>query len=60
MGNRAARAWRLIFAVPLIVILSVPFGIEGVWWAQPVADVLAAALSVFFCVREARRLRKQG
>ena len=49
----------LIFAVPLIVILSAPFGIEGVWWAQPVADVLAAALSVFFCVREARQLRKQ-
>ncbi len=50
----------LIFAVPLIVVLSVPFGIEGVWWAQPVADVLAAALSLFFCVREARSLRAQA
>lgn len=47
----------LIFAVPLIVALSVPFGIEGVWWAQPVADTLAAALSLFFCAREARALR---
>ena len=50
----------LIFAVPLIVALSAPFGIEGVWWAQPVADVLAAALSLVFCIREGRDLRAQG
>lgn len=50
----------LIFAVPLIVALSIPFGIDGVWWAQPVADVLAATLSLAFCIREAHKLRAQA
>ena len=46
----------LIFAVPLIVALSAIFGIDGVWWAQPVADTLAALLSCALLARELRAL----
>lgn len=44
----------LLFAVPLIVGLSVPFGVNGVWWAQPIADTLAAVLSVALLARSLR------
>ncbi len=46
----------LLFAVPLIVALSAVFGIDGVWWAQPMADTLAALLSCALLARELRAL----
>ncbi|MEG0460779.1 MAG: MATE family efflux transporter [Gordonibacter sp.] len=49
----------LLFAIPLIVALAAIKGLAGVWWAQPPADLLAAALAVGLAVRECRRLRHQ-
>ena len=46
----------LIFTVPCIMIMSSFMGITGVWWAQPVADVLCFAFTLVFVVRELRRL----
>ena len=46
----------LVFTVPCIMIMSSFMGINGVWWAQPVADVLCFAFTMVFVVRELRRL----
>lgn len=46
----------LLFTVPCIIIMSSFMGITGVWWAQPVADVLCFAFTMVFVVRELRRL----
>ena len=46
----------LIFTVPCIIVMSSFMGIQGVWWAQPVADVLCFAFAMVFVVRELRRL----
>ena len=46
----------LVFTVPCIMIMSSFMGINGVWWAQPVADVLCFAFAMVFVVRELRRL----
>ena len=46
----------LIFTVPCIIVMSSFLGITGVWWAQPVADVLCFAFTMVFAVRELRRL----
>ncbi|OUO86541.1 multidrug transporter MatE [Gordonibacter sp. An230] len=46
----------LVFTVPCIMIMSSFMGITGVWWAQPVADVLCFAFTMVFVVRELRRL----
>lgn len=46
----------LFFTVPCIIIMSSLMGITGVWWAQPVADLLCFAFTMVFVVREVRRL----
>ena len=48
----------LLFAIPFIVVLAAVEGITGVWWSQPPADLLAAALAVVLAVRECRKLRR--
>ena len=48
----------LLFAIPLIVILAAVEGLTGVWWSQPPADLLAAALAVALAARECRKLKR--
>lgn len=48
----------LLFAIPLIVVLAALEGITGVWWSQPPADALAAALAVALAARECRKLKR--
>lgn len=48
----------LLFAIPLIVALAAVLGLTGVWWAQPPADLLAAALAVALAARECRALKR--
>lgn len=43
---------QIIFLLPLLIILPVFMGIEGVMFAAPVADGIAAVLCVFFITRE--------
>lgn len=48
----------VIFAIPLIIVLAKEYGIMGIWYSQPVADVLAFILSMVFVIHEIKRLRK--
>ena len=47
---------QLIFLIPLLLILPLYFGIEGVLYAGPVADFAAAAIAVLLIIREMKRL----
>lgn len=47
---------QILFLLPLIVILPMFFGIDGVMYAAPVADGIAAALAILFVRAEFRRL----
>lgn len=49
---------QIIFLLPLIIILPMVFGIEGVMFSAPVADLMAAVLAVVFIVRELRNMKK--
>lgn len=49
----------LLFAIPLIVMFSAAEGLPGVWWAQPPADILAAALAIALALHECNKLRQQ-
>ena len=49
---------QILFLLPLIVILPMFFGIDGVMYAAPVADGIAATLAVLFARAEFRRLRR--
>lgn len=47
---------QIIFLVPFIYILPAVMGINGIFWAQPISDALALALSLLFVIREHRIL----
>jgi len=37
-----------IFLIPLVIIMPIFFGLEGIWYAFPLADTGAAAISYFY------------
>ena len=47
---------QIIFLLPLLLILPVFMGIEGVMFAAPVADGIAAVLCIFFIIREFKHM----
>lgn len=47
----------VIFTIPLVFALGALMGVDGVWWAQLVANIGAGALSIVLAIREVRRLR---
>ena len=46
----------LSFLIPLVLILPVFMGIEGVMYAGPIADVIAGILAIVFVYREFRSM----
>ncbi|GAB1476289.1 MATE family efflux transporter [Bacillota bacterium] len=46
----------IIFAVPLLMIIPNIFGLEGIWMAQPGADLLSAILAIILVSREHKKL----
>lgn len=46
----------IIFAVPFLFILPNIFGLNGIWMAQPVADLLSFAVAMICIVKEYKRL----
>ncbi len=49
---------QLIFLVPFIVVFPRLWGLNGIWIAMPVADTLAAILSIYLLVIQLRILNK--
>jgi putative MATE family efflux protein len=47
---------QLLFYIPLLVLLPDAFGLHGVFFAMPAADILAVLLSVFFMAFEVKRI----
>lgn len=46
----------IVFTIPAVYALGGMMGVEGVWWAQPVADVLTFVLTLAFVAYEMKRL----
>lgn len=51
---------QIIFLLPLLVILPVFMGIDGVMFSAPVADAVAAALSLVFIRKEFQKMDRQA
>jgi putative MATE family efflux protein len=47
-----------LFLIPLVLVFSGIWQIDGVWYAFPVADVLSAIVTTWFLQREIRNLRE--
>ena len=42
------------FLIPLVYLLPMSFGLDGVWYAFPIADVLSAGITFWYLRREIR------
>lgn len=49
---------QVIFLIPLILILPIFFGIDGIMFSAPIADALAFLVTLFFIGREMKQMRK--
>ena len=58
MGIFVSFTRQIIFLIPLLIILPVFMGIDGILFAGPVADLAAAVLAGTFIFRELRKLSK--
>jgi putative MATE family efflux protein len=47
---------QFLILVPLIIILPNFFGLDGIWYAYPLADLLATSLTMALLLREVARL----
>lgn len=50
---------QIVILIPSMIILGKIFGLSGVLYAGPVADGLAFILSLFFLIREIRKLKNE-
>ncbi len=48
-----------LFFIPIVLILNAIAGLNGIVWAQPVTDILAASLALLLYLMTKRRLQKQ-
>lgn len=49
---------QLIFLIPLLVILSEIYGVDGVWLSLPLSDFLSAMLALVFGIKYIKRFRQ--
>jgi Na+-driven multidrug efflux pump len=48
----------VVFLVPAVIILAVNFGVTGMLWAAPIADVLAFVCTFILIGREIKNMKK--
>ena len=58
IGTIVALSRQIIFAIPLLILLPALFGLDGALWATPIADFLAAMLSIVLFAREMKETNK--
>jgi Na+-driven multidrug efflux pump len=58
LGFRTALLKQIGLLLPLLLLLPLAFGIEGLFWAGPATDSLAAIVVIFLAAREVRALTK--
>ena len=49
---------QIFFLVPLLLILPSIYGLDGVWYAFPLADILSTILTVFYMSMAVKGLKK--
>lgn len=50
---------QIIFFIPLLLILPKFFGINGILYTGPIADLLSAVVAIFMAIFEFRNMKKQ-
>ncbi len=50
---------QLIFLLPLLLVLPLFMGVDGIWWAMPISDCIAAVVALVIMMRYMRKFRIQ-
>lgn len=58
IGTFLALTRQIIFLLPLLVIFPLFMGIDGIMYAGPSADLMAAVISGFFLIRQVKQLNQ--
>ena len=58
MGIIMSLTRQIVFLLPLILILPMFYGIDGVMYAGPIADAAAVLLAAYFALREMKNMRE--
>ncbi len=58
LGVAVSLTKQVIFLIPLVLILPLFWGIDGIMYAGPIADVTAAVTSIFFVTRSLRKMKE--
>ncbi|MBU1043866.1 MAG: MATE family efflux transporter [Candidatus Omnitrophica bacterium] len=48
---------QLFLFIPILYVLSIVWGVEGVWLSSPVTEILATVVTAFFLARELKLLK---
>ena len=51
---------QLIMLIPLIIILPLFFGLDGILYAGPIADISSTVIIVLFAVSEIKKLNEKA
>ncbi|MCB2355575.1 MATE family efflux transporter [Clostridium estertheticum] len=51
---------QVIVLIPIILILPLFLKLDGLWFSQPCADLIATALTIFFLVRSIKKLKNKS
>ena len=50
---------QVVFLIPFLLIFPGIWGINGVWYTMPVADIFAVIIAIFMLTRQLRQFKKQ-
>lgn len=50
---------QLIFLLPLLLLLPLEWGVQGVWWAMPISDAIAAIVTIAMMALYMNKFKKQ-
>lgn len=51
---------QMIFLLPLLIVLPLFMDVDGIWWAMPISDCLAALVALLIMMRYMRKFKRQG
>lgn len=50
---------QMLFLLPLLITLPLWFGVDGIWWAMPISDTIAALVTMVLMATYMKRFRRK-
>lgn len=49
----------MIFLLPMLLLLPLFMGVDGIWWAMPISDLIAECVAVALMVAYMKKFKEQ-